>query len=77
MVKYRLTFNRDLCVECGLATGRCPPHGQVIERIFAQNRDKIYENEGGIVFPEVLYPRIQQAVDGCPENAFIIDKIEE
>jgi ferredoxin len=77
MVKYRLVFNHDRCVDCGLATGRCPPHARIIARIFDQNRNSIYENEDGMIFPEEFYPQIKQAANGCPEDAIIITRVEE
>ena len=77
MIKYRLSINRELCIDCGLATGRCPPHARVLALIFAKNLEQTCENEVGIIFPETLFPRVKKAAEGCPENAIIIEKIEE
>ena len=76
MVKYRLTINRELCIDCGLATGRCPPHARILALIFAKSLEKTYENEVGIIFPEKLLPRVKKAAEGCPVNAIDIEKIE-
>ncbi|RLI45104.1 ferredoxin [Candidatus Bathyarchaeota archaeon] len=74
MVKYRLTINRDLCIDCGIATGHCPHHARVLARILSKNG---YENELGIVFSEKLYDQVKQAAEGCPVKAILIEKIEE
>jgi ferredoxin len=77
MVKYRLSINRELCIDCGLATGRCPPHARVIALIFAKSLEAICENEVGIIFPETIYPRVKKAAEGCPVKAIIVEKVEE
>ena len=74
MVKYRLTINRDLCIDCGIAMGQCPHHARVLARILAYDG---CENELGIVFSEDLYDQVKQAAEGCPMKAINIDKIEE
>lgn len=74
MVKYRLKINRDLCIDCGIATGHCPHHARVLARILSKNGD---ENELGIIFSEKLYDQVKQAAEGCPVKAIIIEKIEE
>ena len=76
MAKYRLSINRELCIDCGLSTGRCPPHARVLAIVFAKSLEKTYENEVGIIFPEALYPQVKKAAEGCPVNAIIIEKIE-
>jgi hypothetical protein len=45
--------------------------------MFDQNRDLIYENEVGVLFPEALYAQINQAADGCPEHAIVLTRVEE
>ncbi len=77
MVKYRLTINREVCIDCGLTTGRCPPHARVIALVFAQSPNHTYENDVGIIFPETLLPQVTKAAEGCPVNAMIIEPIED
>ncbi|MFQ6075591.1 MAG: ferredoxin [Candidatus Bathyarchaeia archaeon] len=77
MAKYRVTINRDLCIDCGIATGRCPTHARELARVLAKNLDKTSEDVSGVIFPEELYNRVKQAVECCPVKAIIIEKIEE
>ena len=74
MVKYRLTVNRELCIDCGIDTGHCPHHARVIAHLLAKSS---YEDGGGVVFPEELYEQIKKAAEGCPVNAILIKKIDE
>ena len=74
MVKYRLSINRDLCIDCGIAIGKCPHHARVLARILANDE---CENELGIIFSENLYDQVKQAAEGCPVKAIIIEKIEK
>ena len=77
MKKYRLTINREACIDCGLATGRCPPHARVIALVLAKSLNNTYENDVGIIFPETLLPQVTKAVEGCPVNALLIEPIED
>ncbi len=77
MGKYRLTINRDVCIDCGLTTGRCPPHARVIALVFAKSLERTYEDDVGIIFPEALLPHVTKAAEACPVNAIIIEPIED
>ena len=73
MAKYRVTINRDLCIDCGIATGHCPTHAKELSRLLQKEQ----ESQSMGVFLEPLYNRIKQLVDACPVKALIIEKIEE
>ena len=73
MIKYRVTVDMDRCVDCGIATGRCPTHARLLSQIL--NKNKEHTSMG--VFSENLYDRVKQLVEMCPVKALIIEKIEE
>lgn len=73
MVKYRVTINRDLCIDCGIATGHCPTHAKELSRLLKKDQ----ESQSMGVFLKPLYDHVKQLVDACPTKALIIEKIEE
>ena len=73
MTKYRVTINRDRCIDCGIATGRCPTHAKQLLRLL--NEDQEPTSLG--IFLEPLYDLIKHLVKACPAEALIIEKIKE
>jgi len=74
MGKYRVFIDRSFCIDCGIATGKCPTHSRMLARIFVNCESP--ENAVAII-PESLYDRVKQAAAACPVKAIIIEKIEE
>ena len=77
MVKYRVFINRDLCIGCGVETGRCPTHARTLARILANNRVNKSKDVFMAVIPEDLYHTVKQVSENCLVKAIIVEKIEE
>ena len=77
MVKYRVFINKDLCVDCGIETGRCPTHARTLARILTNNRVNKSKDEFMAIIPEDLYQSVKQVSENCPVKAIIVEKIEE
>ncbi len=77
MVKYRVFINKELCIDCGSQTGRCPTHAIVLAGILADDRVKKLRNSSIVVIPEDLYHSVKRASEACPLNAIIVERIEE
>ena len=76
MVKFRVSIDRNVCVNCGIETGRCPTHARVLAKILADERVKITEDKIEAIFPEDLYTSVKEAADCCPVKAIIIEQIK-
>lgn len=76
MVKYRVRIDRNICINCGIETGRCPTHARVLAKILANERVKTTENKIEATFPEDLYNSVKEAAECCPVKAIIIEKIK-
>lgn len=72
MTKYRVVINRDPCVDCGIATGRCPTHAKTLAQLLNQNR----EGASIGVFSKGKYGRVKQLAEACPVKAIVVEKIE-
>ena len=70
--KYRIIVDRDRCVDCGIATGRCPTHAKMLSCLLSTNQ----AGSSMGVFSEDIYDRVKPLVDACPVNAIKIEKIE-
>jgi ferredoxin len=76
MVKYRVSINKNLCVNCGTETGRCPTHARVLAKILADERVKTTGDTIEAVFPEDLYPSVKAVAECCPVKAIVIEQIK-
>jgi ferredoxin len=77
MVKYRVFINKDLCIDCGIETGRCPTHARTLARILANNRVNKSKDVFMAVIPEDLYHIVKQVSENCPVKAIIVEKLVE
>jgi ferredoxin len=75
MVKYRVFINRDLCIDCGAQTGRCPTHAIMLAKILADDRLKKSRNGSEVTIPEDLYQSVKKSSEACPLKAIIIEKM--
>lgn len=71
MTRYKVTINRDRCVDCGISTGQCPTHAKTLSQLLNQNRTGTF----GGVFSEDRYDRVKQLAKACPVKAIKIEKI--
>jgi ferredoxin len=77
-MKYYITINQDLCIDCCVTIGACPPHARTLSRSIGQYCEYADCQELFLgVFPEELYPCIKQAADACPMHAIIITALNE
>jgi ferredoxin len=73
MIKYKVIFNRDRCIGCGISTGQCPTQAKTLSQLLSQNR----EGESIGVFSEEIYDQVKQLVEACPGKAIRIKKIKQ
>lgn len=77
MVKYRVVINRDRCIDCGISVGRCPMHARSLARVLGHDRKQTSDERPSMgVFSEDLYEYVRKLVEGCPEKALIIERVE-
>jgi ferredoxin len=69
-------IDRDICVNCGIETGRCPTHARELAKILANERVEITEDKIEAIFPEDLYNSVKEAAECCPVKAIIIQQIK-
>jgi len=72
MTKYKVTINRDRCVDCGTSTGQCPTHAKTLSQLLSQHREGVSVG----VFSKDIYDRVKQLAEACPVKAITIEKIE-
>jgi NAD-dependent dihydropyrimidine dehydrogenase PreA subunit len=77
MTKYRVLVNRDKCIDCGISTGRCPIHAQLLARELKPNSSHTSEKclTMGIFSENLNY--VKKLVERCPEKALFIERIEQ
>jgi ferredoxin len=73
MIKYKVIFNRDRCIGCGISTGQCPTQAKTLSQLLSQNR----EGESIGVFSEEIYDQVKQLAEACPGKAIRIKKIKQ
>ena len=75
MTKYRVYIDRDLCVDCGINTGRCPTHARLLSRLLSDDRVEKSQNTNVAIIPEDLYQSVKDTAEACPVKAIIVEKI--
>ena len=75
MVKFRITIDRDSCIDCGISTGRCPTHSRSLARLIDNYCEKISNDTFLGSFSEDLFSHIMELAGSCPTKAIKIDKI--
>lgn len=68
MAKYQITINRDLCISCACASGRCPTHARTLSRLMNK-----HSSNGTI--DDTYIEDVQQAVKLCPRGAIKIERV--
>lgn len=68
MAKYDVTINRDLCISCACASGRCPTHARTLSRLLNK-----HSSNGTI--DDTYLERALQAAKLCPQGAIKIERV--
>jgi len=66
MAKYHITINRDLCISCACASGRCPTHARTLSRLLNK-----HSSNGTIDSAHIEEAR--KAAESCPKGAIKIE----
>ena len=76
-MKFRIAIDRDSCIDCGIATGRCPVHSRSLARLIDQYCEKISDDIFVGSFPENLFSHIIELARSCPTKAIKVEKIAD
>jgi Fe-S-cluster-containing dehydrogenase component len=73
MLKYRVVFEGDRCLGCGMSVGRCPTHIWLLSQLLVKDQ----EGESIGFFYEDMYDRVKTLVEVCSTGAMKIEEIEQ
>lgn len=81
MARYRVTVDRDLCIQCGIAPNMCPQVFILAEdsgknRVVEAYSETISDEVSVGVVPGDLQDCVEQAAEACPAQAITVEKID-